>query len=69
MPTDSPDTVNGPLPMTVSACPGPKPSSALASVESDTSPELMVEVACAKPGAGAVKWNLTVSASTTSPRS
>ncbi|MDF2559853.1 MAG: hypothetical protein K0R99_1299 [Microbacterium sp.] len=66
VPSLSSVTVKGPDPMISAALPAPKSSIVPSSVSGDSRPELMVEVACRKPGDGALKWNVTVSSSTTS---
>ena len=66
MPSFSSVTVKGPEPMMSSALPAPKSSIVPSRVSGDSSPELMVDVACRNPGDGALKRNVTVSSSTTS---
>ncbi len=66
MPISSSVMTNGPEPTISVDDPAPKSSSLRSSVAGESSPELIVEVACRKPGAGAEKWKVTVSASTTS---
>ena len=59
VPSFSSVTVKGPAPTMASALPAPKSSIVPSSVSEERSPELMVEVACRNPGAGAEKRNVT----------
>ena len=67
MPISSSAMTKGPEAMISVALPGPNSSLVRSRVAVESSPELIVETAYAKPGAGAEKWNFTVVASTTSP--